>query len=131
MGIILVLIVGGGYAAYNYFIGYASDMMVEMVAEELAINEAEYNRWLEAPGVQEMLEQMEVDEDTELIFPTKEDATRAIIREYPMGEITDVITKAQQGQMTIEQIEEKLSEKFTEEEIEALMILAIREMQGE
>ncbi len=126
-----LLIVGVvGYFGYQFAISKASDMMIDQVANQVMSDEDELEKLINDPDIQKLINSVDVDTEKELPFETKEDALKVVLSEFSMSEVTDVASKAQSGELNAIEVQEMLEERLTEEEIEALKIIAIKELQN-
>lgn len=133
------ILVAAGYLGYNYAISYLSDQMVDSMMENM-LNDEEVEKFLEDPGIREFIDTMDIDQsvggsvgpvDQELLpFTTKEDALKTVLREFSLGEVSNLSDQAMAGNMTMEEAEAYLGERLTEEEIQALKIVLIKEFQN-
>ncbi|WP_419962047.1 hypothetical protein [Psychrobacillus sp. BM2] len=126
LGIIVV-------AAYYFGPKLVADQVMEKVSVELqdsgqleTIKEEIEND----PELQEFIAEGKDVDSSKLPFQTKEEATRALITKFGIGEIREIQSKAQNG-MTAEEKQEifnKLESNLTEEEMLALKVLAYKEL---
>lgn len=126
LGIIVV-------AAYYFGPKLVADQVMEKVSVELqdsgqmeTIKEEIEND----PELQEFIAEGKDVDSSKLPFQTKEEATRALIKKFGIGEIREIQSKAQNG-MTAEEKQEifnKLESNLTEEEMLALKVLAYKEL---
>lgn len=82
------------------------------------------------PELQEFIAEGKDVDSSKLPYQTKEEATRALITKFGIGEIREIQSKAQNG-MTAEEKQEifnKLESNLTEEEMLALKVLAYKEL---
>lgn len=126
LGIIVV-------AAYYFGPKLVADQVMEKVSVELqdsgqleTIKEEIEND----PELQEFIAEGKDVDSSKLPYQTKEEATRALITKFGIGEIREIQSKAQNG-MTAEEkqkIFNKLESNLTEEEMLALKVLAYKEL---
>ncbi|WP_227937135.1 hypothetical protein [Alkalihalobacillus deserti] len=128
--IVAVFIVIGlvGFFGYQFVISKGSNLLVDRVVNQ--INNDELQQLIDDPTFQAFTSNVDVNTDKDLPFETKEEALKVVLKEFSMSEITDVATKAQKGEINVAEVEALLQERFTEEEIEALKIIAIKEIQA-
>lgn len=129
LGVLLILGVAG-YFGYNFAISTASDIMIDQVANQVLSNEEELDKLMNDPEIQALINSVDVETDKELPFETKEEALTVVLSEFSMGEITDVASKAQTGELSPIEVQEMLEQRLTSEEIEALKIIAVKEIQS-
>ncbi|GAE27215.1 hypothetical protein JCM9140_3343 [Halalkalibacter wakoensis JCM 9140] len=127
--IVILLAVGfSGYWGYNFVISQASDLMVNQIVSH--IDDEELNQIMDDPTIQHFITTVDVDHQSDLPFQNKEDALKTIMKEFSISEINDVTGKAQRGELHPSEIEKLLEERLSNEEIEALKIIAIKELQN-
>lgn len=127
--IILVIFAGLGYGGYKLAVAYASDYMVEKVADEM-ITEEEKEQLLSDPELVKLLEDDITDDD--LPFTTKEEALKVVTKKFSMSEINELREKASSGlnSETLAEIKGAIEGKLSEEEIKALKVIALKEIQS-
>jgi flagellar basal body-associated protein FliL len=130
--IAIVILVVLGFAGYQFVISFASDKMIDQVAEHvLSGDEAE--QLLNDPGVKKWVEQDMYETSTDdLPFHTKEEALKAVVKKFSIGELNELKNKITNGIDAQEQEEIKsiLEEKLSPEEMEALKIIALKELKN-
>ncbi|TWI55272.1 hypothetical protein [Halalkalibacter nanhaiisediminis] len=129
LGVLLILGVAG-YFGYNFAISTASDIMIDQVANQVLSNEEELEKLMNDPEIQALISSVDVEADKELPFETKEEALTVVLSEFSMGEITDVASKAQTGELSPNEVQEMLEQRLSSEEMEALKIIAVKEIQS-
>ncbi|OIJ15507.1 hypothetical protein BKP35_00490 [Anaerobacillus arseniciselenatis] len=138
--IILGFISVAGYYGYNHAISYTSDQMIEHVVNDL-LDEQIVEQLLSDPKIEELVQELVSQESKktssekleELPFTTKEEGVKVVLSKFSIGEITAIASQAQSG-LTVEQqmeIADQFTERLTEEEIEALMIIGVAELMKE
>lgn len=126
LGIIVV-------AAYYFGPKLVADQVMEKVSVELQDSgqlETIKEQIENDPELQEFIAEGKDVDSSKLPFQTKEEATRALITKFGIGEIREIQSKAQNG-MTAEEKQEifdKLESNLTEEEMLALKVLAYKEL---
>jgi divalent metal cation (Fe/Co/Zn/Cd) transporter len=121
------------YAVYHFGINMASDKVVEYVNQELDPGEMEEVKQVVAanPELQQFLEEgiADVDESM-LVYQTKEEAIKAVVKKVGVSELMGIQSKVSDGLSTEEQSEilGMLQEKLSEEEILALKVLVNKEL---
>lgn len=120
-----------GYFGYNFAISKASDLMVDQITIQVLNNEDEFNKLMNDPDIQKIIKEVEnISIDKELAFETKEEAIKIVVKEFSIAEITDISNKAQSAELNAEEILTILQDRLSEQEIEALKIIVIRELQN-
>lgn len=120
-----------GYFGYNFAISKASDLMVDQITIQVLNNEDEFNKLMNDPDIQKIIKEVEnISIDKELAFETKEEAIKIVVKEFSIAEITDISNKAQSAELNAEEILTILQDRLSEQEIEALKIIAVRELQN-
>jgi hypothetical protein len=125
-----------GYVGYHYAISIASDKVIDQVAEHV-LDEQEVEQLLNDPDVKKMVEQ-ELDEPSsessgdDLPFHTKEEALKAVTEKFSVGELNEIKNLVTDGidDQEKEEIVAILEEKLSPEEMEALKIIALKELQN-
>jgi hypothetical protein len=124
-----------GYVGYHYAISFASDKVIDQVAEHV-LNEQEVEQLLNDPDVKKMVEQdigkPSVESSVEgLPFHTKEEALKAVTEKFSVGELNEIRYKVTDGidSKEKEELIALLEEKLSPEEMEALKIIALKELQ--
>jgi hypothetical protein len=128
VGIVIGLIVFG-VGAYYFFMDYAADKVMEQVSTTLVANEEEVNKLLEDPEIKKYLEDGE-EAPANLPFTTKEEAVKVVSKKYSVNEMVEMRDKVREG-LTSEEKEEiynDLQSKLTEEELQALKVVALKEL---
>lgn len=137
---ILLLLTVIGYFGYQFALSYASDKVIEHVVNDL-LDDQLVEEILSDPAVEELVSEL-VNADAkkqtskrleELPIKTKEEGVKVVLDKFSVSEIAELATQAQGG-LTDEkkmQLGAQLQERLTEEEIEALMIIGIAELQKE
>ncbi len=125
--LVVALICFGGY---KLVMNYASDKIMNQVSNTLAANEEEVNKLLEDPEIQSYIEDGGKAPEN-LPFTTKEEAMEVVSEKYSVNEMVEMRDKVREGLTSEEKTEiyNELQSKFTEEELQALKIVALKEMQ--
>ncbi|MCD8508890.1 MAG: hypothetical protein LRY73_02680 [Bacillus sp. (in: Bacteria)] len=112
---------------------------------ENMLNDEEIEKFLEDPEINAWINSIEMNDydsdssstneysmapSSSMPFTTKEDALKTVLREFSLGEVSELSDQAMAGNMTIEEAEAYLGERLTEEEIQALKIVLIKEFQN-
>lgn len=134
--LIFIAVIGiGGYFGYQFVMGLMSDKVIEEVANN--VSDEEIETMLNEPSIQQLIGE-NVDDiqnidlsKTDLPFKTKEEAIKSLAKEFSVGEIKDIASKVQSGMSSEEKAElyEMVTERLTEEEMAALKMIAIQELQ--
>ncbi|WP_146035893.1 hypothetical protein [Salipaludibacillus keqinensis] len=133
----LIIMIGLIYGGYQFILGYASDQLVGQVANEVFTDDA-MHQLLDDPQVASLIESYQSDKSLStaevsresLPFKTKEEATKLVVSKFSITEIREISSKASRGLSKEEQLdlETKVMERLTPEEIEALMIIGLSEI---
>jgi hypothetical protein len=128
VGIVIGLIVFG-VGAYYFFMDYAADKVMDQVSTTLVANEEEVNKLLEDPEIKKYLEDGE-EAPENLPFTTKEEAIKIVSKKYSVNEMVEMRDKVREGLTSKEkeEIYNDLQSKLTEEELQALKVVALKEM---
>ncbi|ANX13753.1 hypothetical protein ABE41_017220 [Fictibacillus arsenicus] len=128
VGIVIGLIVFG-VGAYYFFMDYAADKVMDQVSTTLVANEEEVNKLLEDPEIKNYLEDGE-EAPENLPFTTKEEAIKIVSKKYSVNEMVEMRDKVREGLTSKEkeEIYNDIQSKFTEEELQALKVVALKEM---
>ncbi|MFC3884686.1 hypothetical protein ACFOU2_14755 [Bacillus songklensis] len=123
-----------GFGVYHFGTKIASDKVMDYVSAELE-NSGEVEKVKEAierdPQLQAFIKEgnQHIDE-SKLPFTTKEEAVKTVIKKLGMNEVQSIQSKVKDG-VTAEEKQEilnKVESKLTEEEIQALKVLAYKEL---
>jgi hypothetical protein len=128
VGIVIGFIVLG-FSAYNFLMDYAADKVMDQVSTTLVANEEEVNKLLEDPEIKKYLENGE-EVPSNLPFKTKEEAIKVVSKKYSVNEMVNMRDKVREGltSQEKEEIYNDLRSKLTEEELQALKVVALKEM---
>ncbi|QKS70654.1 hypothetical protein FLK61_28340 [Paenalkalicoccus suaedae] len=130
---ILVVLGVGVYAGYQLLMNVASDTVFQEVEAELAPGGA-LAYALENPTVREEVARLQAQAANtpreDLPVQSKAEATQLVMSKFSMGEITEVVQQASRGMTESErkEVEQKLMDRLTEEEREALLMIGIQEL---
>lgn len=135
--LVTILILGLlGYAGYQYAIRYASDLVMDQVAEHV-LNGEKMEDMLTDPEVKKLLEGEIARTSTEgatkdLPFRTKEEALKALAKKFSAAELNEIRSKVTDGISAREKEElvAMLEQKLSPEELEALKMIALKELQS-
>jgi hypothetical protein len=128
VGIVIGFIVLG-FSVYNFLMDYAADKVMDQVSTTLVANEEEVNKLLEDPEIKKYLENGE-EVPSNLTFKTKEEAIKVVSKKYSVNEMVKMRDKVREGltSQEKEEIYNDLQSKLTEEELQALKVVALKEM---
>lgn len=126
----LVVLISLGFVGYNYVMDYASDKVMNQVSKTLVAHEEEVNQLLNDPEVKKYVEDGE-QAPANLPFTTKEEAIKIVSAKYSVNEMVEIRDKVREGLTSEEKAEiyQDLQSKLSEEEMQALKVVALKEMQ--
>ncbi|KIL43576.1 hypothetical protein KP77_32820 [Jeotgalibacillus alimentarius] len=132
----LILLIGGGlYAVYYFGTEVAADQVVESVTADMKTNGQmdQVKTYIEQdPVLSSYLEEAEAAKDDEnLVFTTRAEATRVMIQKVGIGELRQIQADAEAGNLSEQEVIQKLESSLSEEELKALKVLAYKEIYGE
>ncbi|MBM7580437.1 hypothetical protein [Jeotgalibacillus terrae] len=132
----LILLIGGGlYAVYYFGTEVAADQVVESVTDDMKTNGQmdQVKTYIEQdPVLSSYLEEAEAAKDDEnLAFTTRAEATRVMIQKVGIGELRQIQADAEAGNLSEQEVIQKLESSLSEEELKALKVLAYKEIYGE
>lgn len=122
-----------GFAAYYFVPKIIADQVMEKVTVELEDSgqlESIKQEIQKDPQLQAYLEEGKNVDSSQLLFQTKEEATRVLLKKFNISELQEIQTKAKNG-MTEEEkqaLYNQIEGKLTEEEMLALKALAYKEL---
>jgi len=129
--IIVIVLACLGVGVYYFGTSIASEKVMDAVSAELAESGEMENirQTIESdPELKQFIEDAESVDENELPFTTKEEAVRAAIQKVGISGLQDIQSKVQQGEMTQSELIQEAEKYFTEEEIEALKLIAYKEL---
>ena len=129
--LILVILIGGGYAIFTYVKNVASEQMLDYVNEELDNSEqlTDIQEVIQSDAkLQSFIAEGEHIVDQELPFKTKEEAAKVIINKVGLSDLQTIYSQVQEKNVSTEEVIEILESHLTEEEIQALKALAYQEI---
>lgn len=136
--VILIMAMVGvlGYAGYQYALGFVSEKVMDQVAEHMLdeeevdqlLNDHEVKKWIEEEQDSSLSEKTAA----ELPFHTKEEALKTITGKLSVGEINEIRNKVSDGidAQDKQEIIALLEDRLSPEELEALKIIALKELQN-
>lgn len=129
--VLLIVLIGIGYGVYYFGTNIASEKVMDVVSKELensgqvdAIKETIEND----PELQQFIEEGANIDESKLPFNTKEEATRVIVRKVGITELQNIQSQVENGTASKEAIMNTIQSKLTEEEIQALKVIAYKEL---
>ena len=129
--LILVILIGGGYAIFTYVKNVASEQMLDYVNEELDNSEqlTDIQEVIQSDAkLQSFIAEGEHIVDQELPFKTKEEAAKVIINKVGLSDLQTIYSQVQERNVSTEEVIEILESHLTEEEIQALKAIAYQEI---
>lgn len=132
IGIGLLLLLGIGFFVTQYI---WKETSVKIMDTALAQTKSmpEMKELLNDPSIQELLNNDKLLEESNLPFTTKEEAIKVVTGSFSAGEIASITKIVADGITEEEKVElkEMVLNRLTPEELNALMILALKEQQKE
>lgn len=131
--LVVILILAGviGYGAYHFGAKIASNKLVETVYDGLE-DSGEIDKVKKAiendSELKSFIEGAKTADSSKLPFTTKEDATKVLIKKVGISELNDMRLKLQNGTISKEKAFKEIQGKLTKEEIEALKVIAYKEL---
>jgi hypothetical protein len=129
--LVILMLVVLGYGVYYFGTNIASDKLMEALTTELE-NSGEIENIKQAiesdPELQAFIEDAKSIDSSTLPFTTKEEATRMLVKRVGVTGLQDIQSKAQQGQLTKEELMQEMESNLSEEEIMALKVIAYKEI---
>jgi hypothetical protein len=127
----LVILILLGIAGYNYVVEFASDKVMNQISETLVANEEEINQLLEDPEIKMYIEGGDGTPEN-LPFTTKEEALKVVSKKYSVNEMVKMRDKIREGLTSEEKsdIYQDLQSKLTEDELQALKVVALKEIKN-
>lgn len=129
---ITVVLVGViGYGVYHYGTKIASDKVVKMVFTELEGSGElkEVKKTIESDSkLKSFIEDAETVDSSKLPFTTKEEATKVLIKKVGISELNDIRVQVQDGSISKRKAFKEIQGKLTEEEVQALKVIAYKEL---
>jgi hypothetical protein len=128
-----LLLFGVGYIAYQIATTFVADKVVEQVYVKLQDN-GEVNNLIDEvkdnPELEKLLTEAELGDESTLPFTTKEEATKVLLKKFKVEELIEIQSMVNDG-ISIDDEEKLLNtfeNKLTEEELLALKVIAIKEL---
>lgn len=133
--IIFIVILGiSGYAIYHFGTNIASEKIMDSASNELR-NSGELEEIKKAiesdPQLKSFITEAKSIEHTNLPFTTKEEATKVLIQKIGISELNEIRVRVQEGTVSKEELLQTIQTKLTEEEIQALKLIAYKELYAE
>lgn len=128
-GVVLMVFIFIGVMGYLNVVDYASEKAMNELSATLSANEEEINKLLEDPEIRKYIETGEIPSGT-LPFTTKRRAMNLISERYTISELAAIRKRVSGGLDENEQfaVYQELQEKFTEQELIALKVVALKEI---
>lgn len=133
---ILCILLGTlGYFGYNLAMDYASDRVADQIRNEVLTDDVaeqlKNNPELQALAEKYSSRDLTKEEKQALPFTTAEEAARVLMTKFSLGELYSIASKASGGMTQEEQaeLETKLRSRLTDEELEAMMVIGLDEIQ--
>ena len=129
--VILALLIVAGYGLYYFGTNLASDKVMEMVNDGLADSgqKEEIKKMIESdPELRAYVEEGKSMDADELPFETKEEATRVLVKKIGLTELQTIKEQAENGTVSKEEIMNTVEQKLTKEELQALKVIAYKEL---
>ena len=127
----VVLIVAIGFGAYHYGTKFASDKLVKTISTELEDSGElkEVKKVIESdPELKGFIEDGKTVDSSKLPFTTKEEATKVLIKKIGISELNNIRVQMQEGTASKQEILKEIEGKLTEEEMQALKVIAYKEL---
>lgn len=126
---ILAVLVGLGIAGYNFAVSFAANKMIDQVVSE-ELSEEAVAQLTDDPRLKEMLDaDVTLTEKGDLPFHTKEEALKTVVKKFSVNELNEMKNKVLSG--TSEEraeVKTEIEERLTQEELDALKIVALKEL---
>lgn len=129
LGVVFMFFIATGVVSYLFVMDYASEKAMIEISKELSENEEEINRLLADPEIRKYIETGETPTNN-LPFTTRKQAVKLISEKYTISELAKTREQVSGGlnEKEKEAVYEKLLEKFTENELLALKVVALKEI---
>ncbi|MEN2466424.1 hypothetical protein [Ornithinibacillus sp. JPR2-1] len=131
--ITIIILAGIGYGVYYFGTKVASEKLIEIVSNEL-VNSGEVENIKKAidndPELKAFINDANSIDESKLPFTTKEEATRVVVKKLGLSELKDIQSQVKQGKISRNELMQKVEKNFTEEEIQALKVIAYKELYG-
>lgn len=129
---VVVIVVGFLFAGYKGVMWFGSNMMIDQVADNV-LNDEETERLMNDPEVKELLDRdLSESATADLPFDTKEEALKTVLSKFSMSELNEMKDTLLSGAGAEEKAEilAELEERLTPEELLALKVVAMKEIEG-
>lgn len=128
----LVVIIGGiGYAVYYFGSNIATEKLSDIVSQELENSGQmeEMKQYIESDAtLKQYVQEAESIDEATLPFTTKEEGIELIVQKVGIVELMDIQGKVEAGTLTQEEVIQLLETKLTKEEIDAIKVIAYKEI---
>ncbi|MCQ6264523.1 hypothetical protein M1K46_02430 [Fictibacillus sp. WQ 8-8] len=132
--VVFLLLIGTiGYFAYNTIVHFGANKLVDQVAAQI-VDSKDVDKLMDDPEVEHYVKDGgDLDalaKQKDLPFHTKEEALKTVIKKVGMKDLKDMKNKALDGVSPEErrEIEATLNEKLSPKEMEALKLVALKEI---
>jgi len=123
----LVVLAGLGYGVYYIGTNIASEKIMDAISAELE-NSGEWDAIENAIANDSALQAFLANiDESKLPFTTKEEATRVIINKIGVSELQNIVSEVQAGTMSKSELMAIAESNLTEDEIQALKVIAYKE----
>jgi hypothetical protein len=129
LGVVFMFFIAMGVISYLFVMDYASEKAMSEISRELSSNEEEINKLLDDPEIRKYIETGGTNSKN-LPFTTRKEAVKLISEKYTVTELARTREQVSGGLSEEEKVAvyEKLLEKFTEKELLALKVVALKEI---
>jgi hypothetical protein len=129
LGVVFMFFIAAGVISYLFVMDYASEKAMSEISRELSSNDEEINKLLEDPEIRKYIETGGTNSKN-LPFTTRKEAVKLISEKYTVTELARTREQVSGGLSEEEKVVvyEKLLEKFTEKELLALKVVALKEI---
>jgi hypothetical protein len=129
LGVVFMFFIAAGVISYLFVMDYASEKAMSEISRELSSNDEEINKLLEDPEIRKYIETGGTNSKN-LPFTTRKEAVKLISEKYTVTELARTREQVSGGLSEEEKVAfyEKLLEKFTEKELLALKVVALKEI---
>ncbi|MFS0784358.1 hypothetical protein [Bacillus sp. 1P06AnD] len=129
--LIIVILAAAGYGVYYFGTNYASDKVMNMVSDQLE-NSGQVDEVKKAiekdPDLKRFVQEGANADESKLPFNTKEEATRVLVKKVGVSELKRISTEVKNGTASKQEIMNEVESKLSPEEIQALKVIAYKEL---
>ncbi|WP_050613735.1 hypothetical protein [Bacillus testis] len=129
--VLAVILAAAGYGIYYFGTNYASDKVMDMVSDQLENSgqvEAVKKYIEKDPELKKFVQEGANVDESELPFHTKEEATRVLVRKVGISKLKNMQTQVSNGTASKEEIMSQVEKKLSPDEIQALKVIAYKEL---